>query len=284
MVAQLGDIRFEGLSTPQSWVETHEATYGEIGHIGSKPSLQKTGETLLEVDLSIRLSTDFCDPSASLDLLKIAKSTGEVLPFLTGEGVMVGKFVLTSIGVEVKDTTADGELLAIVVDIALKEYVPPPGSDDETPTGEAVISPANRVPQPPAAPNITEPLAITKDISAATSAVRSAQNATADIRKGTKSLKRGVREVKQMANEAKLLYNEAKSKVNQTVKIVQRASELPTSLDEAINYADNLANIDNVMSLSTIEIRTNELSMAADKVTSRAAPIAAFVGTREGGK
>jgi hypothetical protein len=59
---------------------------------------------------------------------------------------------------------------------------------------------------------------------------------------------------------------------------------LPGSLDEAIAYADNLAQIDNVASMATLEIRTNELSTASDKVAKRAAPVAAFVATREGGK
>ena len=283
MLAQLGDIQFEGLNTPRSWSETHATKFGEIPHIGTKPSMQYTAEELVSIDLEIRLSQDFCDPSESLDLLKKAKTEGEVLPFISGTGVLVGKFVVTSLDVNVECTSAEGELRSVTISISLKEYVPPPGSEKEQPTGEAVKGPATKVKEPPAPPVLTDAKAITNDLSAAKSNVEKAKSTLAEVKKSTKSLSRGIREIKQTANAAKDLYAEAKTKVAKTQKIIQRASQLPTSLDEAIAYADNLANIDSLASMATLEIRTNELAASADKVAKRAAPVTAFVATKESG-
>jgi len=283
MLAQLGDIQFEGLNTPQSWSEAHAVQYGEVPHIGGKSSLQMTGEDLVKIDLNVRLSTDFCDPSETIEKLKTAQRMGEVLPFITGTGVLVGRYVITSVDVDVKRTGANGELKSATLSIALTEYVPPPGSEKEEPKGEAIKGRTKQVAQPPAIPVVTEAQSVTNDLSKAQQSVNVAKNILADVRKGTKSLKRGVREVKQTAQATKDFFSDAKSKVIQTKKIVQRASQLPTSLDEAIMYADNLAKIDNLASIATLEIRTNELVSASDKVAKRAAPVVAFVGTKEGG-
>jgi len=283
MLAQLGEIQFEGLNTPRSWNETHGAKFGETPHIGTKSAMQYTAEELISIDLDIRLSNDFCDPSESIELLKRAKTSGEVLPFISGTGVLIGRFVITSIGIDVERTTAEGALNAASLSLSLKEYIPPPGSEKEVPKGEAIKGQATQIKQTPAAPVLTQAKSITNDLSKAKQAVSVAKGILSDVRKGTKSLKRGVREVKQTAQAAKDLYSDAKSKVFQTKKIIQRASKLPGSLDEAIAYAENLAKIDNLASFATLEIRTNELVAASDKVAKSAAPVVAFVGTKEGG-
>ena len=79
------------------------------------------------------------------------------------------------------------------------------------------------------------------------------------------------------------LYASAKTKVEATKKIINRAGNLPTSLDEAIAYASNLAKIDNVVDVSVLEMNVGQLSDSAEKVTTSATPVAGFAGTKEGG-
>jgi hypothetical protein len=96
-------------------------------------------------------------------------------------------------------------------------------------------------------------------------------------------LKRGIREVKYMANTTKLMYQNAQQKLNKTKKIIQRAQHMPTSLDEAIAYAENLASIGDVANYSTLEMHTNQLARSSRRVQKNAAPVGAFAGTKEGG-
>jgi len=283
MFCQLGDIKFDALNTPKSWSETHAVKYGEIPHVGAKPSLQKTGEELVSIELSITLSTDFCEPAQSLDALKIAQSQGEILPLVTGAGVMVGRFIINALNMTVNKMTATGELQSCDLNLSIKEYAPPPGSEKSQVKGEAIAGLTNRIREQAGSPVSTDAMQITTDLSKARSEVNSAKNVLNQVRSGTKQLKRGVRDVKSMANDAKLFYGDAKSKLLLTKKIIKRASQLPTSIDEAIAYADNLAKIDDLASFSTLEIRTNELSASADKVARVAAPVVSFVASKESG-
>lgn len=63
----------------------------------------------------------------------------------------------------------------------------------------------------------------------------------------------------------------------------QACRQLPTSLDEALAYAENLSKIDNVADVSVLEMNVGQLSASADKVTTSATPVAGFAGTKEGG-
>ena len=281
MFAQLGEIQFEGLTAPSTWSESHATTYAEVAHVGGKPSMQRTAEALVVVDLTIRLSQDFCNVADVLDKLKKAKTAGEVLPLISGAGVMMGKFVITAIDNEVQQTTHEGELIAAKLDISLKEYVTPPGSEQPS-QGEAMKSKAP-MKQPPAKPVTTEPQAIAKDISKAQRYVKKIKSGVQAVRSGTQSIKKGIRDAKRMADTARLLYTEASAKVRLAKKIAKRAAKLPTSLDEAIAYADNLARIDNLANVSMLEKQTEQLSEASEKVAKDAAPVMALVGTREGG-
>ena len=282
MFAQLGDIQFEGLKSPGSWAEAHGTTFGEIPHVGGKPSLQRTGEALVEIDISIRLSQDFCDVSESLEALKRAQANAVVLPFVTGTEVVIGKFVITSLKLQVERMTTDGDLMAAKIDLSLKEYVSPPGKKPRE--GQALLSnDARPMAQPPSMKAITEPQLIMQDIQQAGSNVSKTKGAIAQVRSGAKSIRQATREIKYMADTTTLLYTQAKDKVTATVKIAQRASQLPTSLDEAIAYGENLGKISDVTSMTEIEKRTAELSAGHEKIVKRAAPVAAFVATREGG-
>ena len=72
-----------------------------------------------------------------------------------------------------------------------------------------------------------------------------------------------------MATDAQGLYASAKTKVAATEKIIKRAGQLPTSLDEALAYAENLSKIDNVADVSVLEMNVGQLSASADKVLQR---------------
>jgi hypothetical protein len=120
-------------------------------------------------------------------------------------------------------------------------------------------------------------------VSAAKEKVSGMKQSIAKVKSRTTSLKRGVREVQQLAADAQGLYASAKTKVAATKKIIDRAGDLPTSLDEAIAYASNLAKIDNVVDVSVLEMNVGQLSDSAEKVTTSATPVAGFAGTKEGG-
>lgn len=279
MFAQLGEHIFQGLKTPSSYSDNEAVKYGQIPRINDKPVIQPTGAELKEIRLSIVYSVDFCDPDTEIEALKKSMRDFEVLTYVTGEGQILGKYVITSVDTTTQRCSATGRVELATVNINLLES---PGGEDPAPIGQALSSqkPAT---EPPAEPVPSPAADITNDIAEAKTKVSGIKQTVAKIKGKTTELKRGVREVRQMATDAQGLYATAKTKVEATKKIVKRASQLPTSLGDALKYAENLANMDNVVDISVLEMNANQLSESADKVTTHAAPAASFAGTKETG-
>jgi len=279
MFAQLGNHIFQGLKTPNSWDEAYAVRYGKIPLINGKDVIQHTGDELAEIELSIRYSIDFCEPATEIEALKQSMREAEALPFITGEGSIVGKFVITSIDVSNETFSPAARLEIATVDLKLLEAA---NVESIQTKGSALVS-SNPVAQKPL-PAVDSPAnSIAKDISKAKSAVNSMKKTVSDVKKGIKSFKRGVRDVRKFADSAQQAYSSAKTKLEVTKKIIKRASKLPTSLDDAIKYAENLAKLDTVADTTVLEMNVNEMSNRADKVTAHASPIAGFSASKEGG-
>ena len=281
MFVQLGnDIKAELLTAPLSWIEAHGAKYAEIPHVGGKPSIQFTAEDLVGLEWQFKLSREFCDPGDALSKLHIAKSTGEVLPIILGNGVFVGRFVIRTLDVGVKQTTAQGDLITVTIGVSFLEYIPPPGSDAQRNDG-AGIRGNGAMPQRPARPVTTEPQSMMSDISNARNLINQIKAGYAAVRKGTKALKRGIRDAKKLAASVKNFYQSALTKINKFNKLKKRLTKLPTSLEDAIAYANALEQLDNLANVSEFGLLTNGMEKAADNVMGDSSGGAAFCGTKE---
>lgn len=280
MFAQLGNHIFQGLKTPTSLSESDAVKYAQIPRINDKPTIQPTGAELKEIRLSLSYSVDFCEPTTEIDALKKSQHNFEVLPYITGDGRILGKYVITSVETTYQRCGADGHVEMATVNISLLES---PDGPEPQPVGKALAS-QKPTTEPPAAPVPSPAADITNDIAEAKGKVSGMKKTVAKIKSKTATLKRGVREVRQMAADAQMIYKTVKTKIENTKKIIQRASQLPTSLGEAIKYAENIANIDNVINIDVLEKNISQLSDSADKITKHAASVASFTGTKESGK
>ena len=90
MFAQLGDHIFQGLKTPVSTSEADAVKYGQIPRVNDKDAIQPTGAELRELSLTITYSSEFCDPQAEIYALKASMHAFEVLPYINGDGRIVG--------------------------------------------------------------------------------------------------------------------------------------------------------------------------------------------------
>lgn len=290
MFAQLGEHIFQGLKTPSTASESHTTKYGIIARTNRKDAVQPTGEELAEITLTILYALDFCVPDEEIEALQKSRRDHEVLPYIKGDGTIVGNFVIKSIDTTITKASPTGATEKASVTITLLEY-----ADAEAPTtkGTAVISnytsgdlspQSTPVVEPPATPVVSPANAITADLQEANGKIATMKSAVAQVKKGTADLKRGVRKVREAANDVQQLYQSAQTKIEVTKKIIDRASDLPSSLDEALRYADNLASLDDLADLSTLETGVEQLGNSATKLTANAAPVAAFSATREGGK
>lgn len=282
MFAQLGTHIFQGLKAPMTWGETHAAKIGRIARINAKDALQKTGDELSEISLTVQYAAEFCTPAEEIEALKQSMQAGEVLPFISGEGDIWGNYIITGLDITNDVYTPAGVLIAATVGMKLLEY--PEVVENPVPAGSALKSAAPAV-EPPATRTPSTPAAgITADISEADNKVAQMRDNVEKVRKGALSVRRGVQNVAGLAGSAKQLYTNARTKAAATKKIISRAKDFPGSLDEAIGYAENLTKLSHTADLSVLEMNVQEMSDSAADVNKSAAPVIAFVATREGGE
>ena len=123
MWAQLGTVRFELLETPESVRQRDKWDYVEHKVLDEKSHLQKMGKSLQELTLKIKLSTSFgTDPKEMLSIIYENAKKEEPLPFILGDGTIIGKYVIEEITKEWKRTDNKGKLLSVELEIKLKEW------------------------------------------------------------------------------------------------------------------------------------------------------------------
>lgn len=135
MFAQLGDIKFELITYFNGLTETVSYNYAQHERIENKPLLQFLGKNLQEENIKLNFHRNFCVPEDEIkNLIEIADAATP-LKFIKGNGDYVGVFVIEEIGQTVEQTSSEGDLLSIQVDLRLREYTGKIPEDEETEKG-----------------------------------------------------------------------------------------------------------------------------------------------------
>ena len=122
MFAQLGDIEFELINYFSGLNESNTFNYAQHERINNKPILQYLGQDLQEQDIKLNFHASFCVPEDELKKLKNVAKKGEPLKFIKGNGEYVGVFVITEIISATEQTSDEGDIIYIQVDLKLREY------------------------------------------------------------------------------------------------------------------------------------------------------------------
>lgn len=122
MFAQLGDIEFELITYFSGLNESNTFNYAQHERINNKPILQYLGQDLQEQDIKLNFHASFCVPEDELKKLKNVAKKGEPLKFIKGNGEYVGVFVITEIVSATEQTSDEGDIIYIQVDLKLQEY------------------------------------------------------------------------------------------------------------------------------------------------------------------
>lgn len=136
MLAQLGEIVFELLKEPVTLSGSKKWQYAEHPVVWEKTKLQYTGFEPREFDMSIRFHASFCDPKEELERLEsqTARSFGaegniesgeflETLPFILGDGTVLGEYVITEISQQHVKFFPDGRMLEVMAGLKIREFL-----------------------------------------------------------------------------------------------------------------------------------------------------------------
>ena len=122
MFAQLGDIQFELITYFNGIEETVSYNYAEHERINNMPVLQFMGFNLQEQNIKLNFHNSFCVPEDEIKKLKTVANKAEPLKFIKGNGEYVGVFVLSEIISTTEQTSKEGDLISVQVDLRLREY------------------------------------------------------------------------------------------------------------------------------------------------------------------
>lgn len=122
MYAQLGNIKFEALKGFETLSNNRSTNYAEHATIDGKPKLQRVGTNLQEQNFTISFHKTFCDPEVEYLALDDLRESGEVVSLVYGNGLVVGTFVVVSVGKRINQTNANGDYVSITLDVSLKEF------------------------------------------------------------------------------------------------------------------------------------------------------------------
>ena len=123
MYAQLGDIEFDLITYFSGLNESNTYNYAQHERINNKPVLQYLGQGLQEQDIKLNFHSSFCNPTEELKKLKEVAQKAEPLKFIKGNGEYVGVFVITEIISVTEQTSDEGDIIYIQIDLKLREFV-----------------------------------------------------------------------------------------------------------------------------------------------------------------
>ena len=135
MFAQLGDIQFDLITYFDGINSTVTYNYAEHERINNKTLLQFMGENLQEFTIKLNLHSSFCMPEDEILKIRTEAKLGKPLKFIKGNGEYVGAFVISQIQQSTEQTSPEGDLISIQVELQLKEYAGKIPEDEEEQQG-----------------------------------------------------------------------------------------------------------------------------------------------------
>ena len=272
MFLQLDTYIFDALKVPQSWGESSESEYAQIPIIAGKPVVQRVGEKLQEVELSIELRWDFCVPEDEIAALQVLRRNGTVCYLTTGSGVNLGRYVITSIQRNNTMMAADGMVYVLQAVIKLLEY----NTTGVTTSLSGKAYTSNTPPQQTAsAPLSSLPGTIVTDVSAGiTLSAEVLTRSTSTPNYGRLS---------EVCSQAVASFAAANAKVSTTKKVIYRAVALKSSLVAVQNALLSVQAACTQKNYQTLMSANTNLEQAVYFLKGASCPVAAFIASREGG-
>lgn len=135
MFAQLGDIQFDLITYFDGINSTVTYNYAEHERINNKTLLQFMGENLQEFTIKLNLHSSFCVPEDEILKIRTEAKLGKPLKFIKGNGEYVGAFVILQIQKTTEQTSPEGDLISVQVELQLKEYTGKIPEDEEEEKG-----------------------------------------------------------------------------------------------------------------------------------------------------
>ena len=119
---QLGNRQYTGFLGFGSLEYTKTADYKEHALIGIKPRLQRVGDALETLQLTLKLHAQYCTPEDEIEALENSREIGEILGFYNAAGRYYNDYLIKSLRVREEQLGPDAGLMLATVEVELLEY------------------------------------------------------------------------------------------------------------------------------------------------------------------
>jgi phage protein U len=94
MYAQLGEITFQALTSPEKFSSTMASTIAEHKVLEAAPTLQWTGDEAEKLELEMLFHASFVDPGSAIAALRAALADHQARALLMGNGFFRGYYIV----------------------------------------------------------------------------------------------------------------------------------------------------------------------------------------------
>ena len=122
MFAELGEIKFQVVGSPEHLEAERRYDYAEHDVIEARPRLQWLADGLERLVLDLMFHVSFTNPAAELAALRAAANAHQALALVLGDGTLRGYFVIESIATRSAQLGANGAPIAVAARVELKEF------------------------------------------------------------------------------------------------------------------------------------------------------------------
>jgi phage protein U len=285
MYAQLGDIKFEGMLGFTDLDHSSSANYAEHALILGKPRLQRVGTNLDEVKATMLFHSRFCDPEAQISSLYSAMLDGEVMPFINGAGDVVGDFVITNISRRPEQTDALGRLIAVEVDVTMREFYDAEmikRREEEAKANGFANAQNDPIQSIASVPPQTLQAAAAADITAATADFNNVSNDLKQVTEGTSSnVEDSYRRAERGLTSMKDRTASAIEKINETTgAIYDDTRDLADDLNDVLSTINSLQTAVGIRDAVLAATGLDALSESVDNLQKTNAILVGIVATR----
>ncbi len=298
MVMFLGDMEFRGTFSPVALTQQQSARWGRIAMLEGKDAMQFAGMNCHEAEFELLLDISICQPAHVIYQIQTWMEAGDALQLAAADTTDFGTYVIETLDITHSTYNRKGVLEQASVKLKLIENpdAVPKYAVYEEMTSSISGGGSNEAPLPDYLPVAKQSVKgrklpdsntvglMCQDMKKSRDYVATAKSMYKSFKSGAASARRAVRDMRKCYREAQRSWETLKTRYTTATKIWQRAGNLPTSTEECIRYAENLAAIDDTMDSVVIERNTKALYRSMDNLSRDSAGIIGMQASKEKSK
>lgn len=243
MYAQLGNIKFEGVKGFSSLEEVFGTNYAQHERIKGKPRLEAVGSNLDTISFTMKLHSSFTNPEEDIEALRLNLINKEILPFVLGNGNVVGNFVISTMTKSTIFTDPVGNLIEASLSVSLLEsFSEDPLRDSQKKSIEKAFATSSRTSNVRAlsVPDLSRGMVVSENISEISSSAKIVNQYTGSVDKNPQTAAYYSKKINDTLKGMEVKISDVTGILSSSSDILSLGPDVPTSLNSVNTNIQNM--------------------------------------------